>query len=1097
MTNVKAQQFWVSGPPPGIRESLLGSGLVKDSDIPPVTLELPKTGAKMIKGSTLARLSGIDKGERKHPHSSLTSLTSRPVMNPLQIPHPNVHNHPSTKSCRFAQQSSMLSTRKPIPHNPSTSSNGPFPFPTENLLSSSRPQSEIEKALIDPAKVPNSRKESQKLLRKFHELTENAEIEMRNSISPEEKSEAFQRLLASYFLLWNDVIKQIKSYNQDYSLMLIQIKSFYQKVLKQLPELSTQYESELSKLQTEYDNLFSAHQKLEEDMSTLKEKDELDTDKIMKLKNELGMMKKQLEGELQAKSDIAMQNEDFKSKMTESLYRLGKIQEIKKNLEAKIEEDEKEIADCHVQNKNLENLIKQYEEEGAGFRPLYTKAAEELNSVKEQFEIIQNELNLYKKRDNSKVEIGTDPIFTYDQIIKTSTSGTSNKKKIRGTPSTFIGQKNLSLNPSTTNETIHLSNKQTKEQNSTTNESMHLANKQTKEQNPSISTFKKGNTSQTSLVNKNDQKSNTSLVTDEENPTKEKRIPIKEKTTSQLPIKETKSAETIIPQSNSSIRFKLKPSLTQKPNDTPILLTEMPTSSLEHLKLEEIIGIQNNSKDSEEKQPESNQQKSSQQKQDDEQQTQEIVIEIQDDFNVSNALPDDYIQTVSELMEYKSMVSYVYKLLPFPYQYYMPENDDFIQLYSIPKDVQLRDFPWTLRTVLTIMRDGFNTISSFTNDVSFKTIIQNVLKNICRNEIIVDKIEASLMTSVIHFRKVSKTLEFFLKFVTSEYSITDFRLFNILFSMALPVLYPKVESITNDPDINDDSQSFTIHTSNVNKLSEIFLHIHEFPHDTLEKLIKTAPDQKYPRLVSFWDFAVEFTNIFNDMHKNFHISIRNCLALVGAMEINKVMKEHFFGFIRILFPCIQEKDIKELWRKVSISVGETDAELVEHFVFLDWIGDSQSIVESIINLPRNDKFEQTFKQMSLKNERLFNFIRRRYITFIPRLLQRLPLDITEKIAPYITKIRNSLLRCDLCGCCMFYRHILQTVDLLITQSNPFIVFSQALQNDEMDHMIEFLKLREKTASLSIGFEIIHDGDDEIAEKEKSQSEQNEQKSEIV
>ena len=45
----------------------------------------------------------------------------------------------------------------------------------------------------------------------------------------------------------------------------------------------------------------------------------------------------------------------------------------------------------------------------------------------------------------------------------------------------------------------------------------------------------------------------------------------------------------------------------------------------------------------------------------------------------------------------------------------------------------------------------------------------------------------------------------------------------------------------------------------------------------------------------------------------------------------------------------------------------------------------------------------------------------------------------------------------------------------------------------MDHLIEFLKLREKTASLSIGFEILqyNDDDDQTKEKQNEGNKENE------
>ena len=49
-----------------------------------------------------------------------------------------------------------------------------------------------------------------------------------------------------------------------------------------------------------------------------------------------------------------------------------------------------------------------------------------------------------------------------------------------------------------------------------------------------------------------------------------------------------------------------------------------------------------------------------------------------------------------------------------------------------------------------------------------------------------------------------------------------------------------------------------------------------------------------------------------------------------------------------------------MWKKISVSIGETDSLIVDHFVFLEWISDNVDVVENIVNLPRSDKFETLF-----------------------------------------------------------------------------------------------------------------------------------------
>jgi hypothetical protein len=184
-----------------------------------------------------------------------------------------------------------------------------------------------------------------------------------------------------------------------------------------------------------------------------------------------------------------------------------------------------------------------------------------------------------------------------------------------------------------------------------------------------------------------------------------------------------------------------------------------------------------------------------------------------------------------------------------------------------------------------------------------------------------------------------------------------------------------------------------------------------------------------------------------------------------------ISKSDFSGFIRILFPQIKDNEVKSMWYQICSSAGLNDAEKVDKHVLLDWIGDKSDIVKVIIGLPHCNGFETIFYQMDQKTEIMFNYIKTRYITFIPKIVPRLNNHICEQIVPSIFKLRNSLLRCDLSGSFTFYRYILQTVDLMITQENPFIIFTSSITNEEMDRLVEFMKYREKVAATSIGIEL--------------------------
>ena len=1000
MNNVESKQFWVSGPPVGLVESLVNSGLVNDTNLIAQPENVDNSPKKMIKEKTINRLSGLDKIDKK-PKGAKTSRTS---IGMLSIPKIDKKSETVTKSCRFA----MPSTKLTASMNPYKS---PFPLPSETLLNLSRPKSSLEEAILPGNKVPFSRKESQALLARLKEIEEDMRISNKACSTPEKQAEYYEKFLVSYFILMNDIILQLKTYNQDYSLMLIQIKSFFQELLSKLPKMQSDYEKEIAALKAQISSLTEEKRIVEEENKLVKASNSTYCETLAKLKNEVNKANDKIRDISQAKSDLEMENEDIKQKITEGIYRFGKMQELKKKLENDLKESKEETEEYKRQVNNLEAIVKKCEAEGAGFMPLYNKGCAEIARLKAELNDATAEIEEYKAKIRDRAEIGIDPVFSIDDLINTKPN--HQKKRQRGlTVSAKLYNKNLqSAGDGKLPKPTNLNIKQIK------------GNK-----NISVGNF------------------NVKSVEDMKPKVEEKRG---EK------LVHEKSKEVIIATESQAV-----------------LLTEMPAGSME------IIPISTDDDDGnvEEKPTEEGEEKKQKTPETpiraaSEENKKENVIQINDELQVSDNLPEDYFKVVSNKpIRSQSLISYVYKLLPSKYNFYNQVNDDFIRFGTLPKDAQLKDLSWTLRTVVAVMRDGINAVSGSIVDLTFKQIVFNVMRQYCSNDYIAMTNESCLMTSIIHYRSVSKTIEFFMKFETGEYSIANFKFFSVLFSLAIPTLYPKIETVTNDPDVSDDSLSFTIHTENVDKIAEMFLGVKTFPKERLVKLVKEAPNKEFPRLVSFWDFSINMIEMFNEMHRTFHLSIKNAMMVLGNHTLAKISKPDFLSFIRILFPRIDDDEIKRMWMNVSAAAGACNADEVSPYVFFDWIGDNNEIVDAIIKLPKCVDFDAKFKQMSQKSEHLFSFIKTRYITFIPKMILHLRDEVREKIMPSVFKMRNSILRCDLCGCFMFYRYFLQTIDLMETQNNPFIYFSPNVTNEEMDKLMEFMKLREKITAMSVDVE---------------------------
>lgn len=1004
---LRAEQFWIKGPPAGLRESIIGSGLVKDSKIAAqVNIKHPKTAQIRMTDDTLNRLSATKTAVK--PRRKL-SYTSHTVLEPMQRTNPQIA---ASNSCTFAEP----------PKRQPPDEMSPFPYPSENVLVPIK--TPFEEALLTE-KTATEREQSQDLLKKFNKILEELEYQKTQKLTPTQQAENYSNTLNAYYMLWNDVILKIKGYNKDYSMMLIQIKDFFQELLEKLPKLAKSYEKRLAEMQDQQNGLRQIIDQLNTQCEEYKRDIEIGQDKFVKMNNTLTLTRKQYEAENVEKTELLIRVEELKNKTDEATYRVGKLQEMRKTLEGKIEEYVTESDDLHNQIHQYEALVEKYEEEGAGFRPMYQKASEELNELKRKYEELEAELAEYKAHE-AKSDIGTDPVWT---ITDSSTKNKSDGGK-KGRARQISQSKN------------HLSTKK--------GDSVHS----------SVESFKLSDLTGSQSALRDD---------------------------SQRALLGNDSIAEISSDGSQILMTEMQLELpkSQEPSKpaTPLDLAKRNENNKSNESIASVKSTKStHSKDGEDKNINADQKEQTPAKEQTETpeappEQEQTVVEDEVFANIVDKLPPDYNPDEYIISQADTMVTYVYTLLPKKYdEYNIYAGADAFQLYAIPKDVQLKPFSWTLRYVITILRDGFEQIKSQTDDITFKAIIENVMMESHKNDAVVRRIEASLMTSVVHFRKVSKTMDFFIKFVIGEFSVTNFKFFNMLFSSSFSSIFPRVETITNDPDVEEDANAFTIHLSNCNRLATMFLKMNTLPKSIALKLVRMAPDKNYPMMVSFWDFATEMIYLFNSMHKNFHTSIRNCFKLVGVGDVEKIVFDNFVGFCLVIMPDSTDKSIKELWKTISLTVGEMNAYYIEYPYILQYFGENQAIVEAILSLPKNDAFDNQFKVMVNKNDRLYQFMKNRYISYIPQLKAAIKPVLLNKIMKFIFNIRNQMLKCDLSEAFMYYRHILQTVDLSITQANPYYIFPPTMSMSDVETLLNSMKAREKVTYFAVNVDLADDMD---------------------
>jgi hypothetical protein len=447
-------------------------------------------------------------------------------------------------------------------------------------------------------------------------------------------------------------------------------------------------------------------------------------------------------------------------------------------------------------------------------------------------------------------------------------------------------------------------------------------------------------------------------------------------------------------------------------------------------------------------------------------------------FTNLNLVPADYHVDESALNDNQTMITFIYRLLYFDVHENLFDQSDFFKIRPLPKNAKPKSFSWTLDHSIYILRNGFQYCSMESGkETSFNDIIHDVLAESGKSQIIIENMQANLMTSVLHYKSNSKTIAFFVKFANSEYSLTNFRFFNMLFSLVFNLIYPNIEEIISTPDLMSDSEYFLLHVSYVDKICQIFLKKDKFPDDKKKKLMKSAPNPNYPNLISFWDFASEMITMFNDMHKLFHETVKNVLLVIGTTDFQRISYDHYTYFMRTIDLEIKSKDLKNLWRKITIETGGEDVQYIQRNTLMKLICEDVEYAEKIFKLQIAATFPTNLSKSVDKQEPLYAYVRKRFTTFVPVLMKKISREMFKKVLPYYEKLRNAFINLDISTIFMFYRHILQMIDLLITQERPYIIINDDISAEQMQNVINEMIIREKITAGSVSITIEPDSED--------------------
>jgi hypothetical protein len=459
-----------------------------------------------------------------------------------------------------------------------------------------------------------------------------------------------------------------------------------------------------------------------------------------------------------------------------------------------------------------------------------------------------------------------------------------------------------------------------------------------------------------------------------------------------------------------------------------------------------------------------------------ESQTNSILEEQSSNKNVC-LLPPDYVFHENMFDDYieasPAYVTYVDRLFP------LPRIDGVARANFGSSEVsgEIKSLSWTLRQIVMICRNSFEVDSLTVLRTDFMELLTEVLKKSGKNEAIVEKLKANLLRSLIHWRENSFGVQFFFMFVTGEYTIPDFRFVNMLFSLCFEALYPPLDRFLIQSNLTDDFGGFLIHRHFFDKISGILLRIHPFPCNHLELVLNELPPRQYADLIPFWLFAREMINLFKDIHIRFHKQIRNIFQLVGGTDHDNVDRQTFPDFVRIVKPDIRESKIRDMWQTMILFDIGIDRPSIPIQVFVKFCGEYPGMSRSIEELPFLEDFNQTFQRMNGPMVTFFTFLRNRLTHFLPSFIIDCPADIHDAIMPYVRKMRNGFLLCDISTCNMCYRYIMQYLDLKLTQQNPFQIINTGITIEDVEKMISHTMMRETLASLLLKIQFGNESDE--------------------
>lgn len=900
------------------------------------------------------------------------------------------------------------------------------------------------------------RKEAMKLINDYHAML--ASLNLDDYQEPEQLSQNLAKAIEYTLFTFNKAIVDVRGFSEEHARLLNEVKLFYHKRIEQITEMSEYYTNAINSDKEELNKSRNEKFHLMED---IRERDAT----IQELQNNLDESVKRneiLNCTIQTSSDkldeALIAKDSLESELNSVMFRLSKSEEARNQAQQQAEATQEMLNSCRATIATQEVELTKYRTEGAGFRPLYLKASEDISHLKEEIEELNKQMeNMIEKQETVDEETQTDAL----------TSHKGNKEEI----STKSGSRKSRVRTQTTKRSPS----------------------QAIEGVPSEGT---------------------------KSPAEHKTRLSAESSTAQLPERPKKTnrefSGPIVP---SSISFSVTASGDGNPHDhlnpqqmnISALINSNKTSSVEIMDVRPPIptritnkihkdNIQQAASDKDLPSATDNHQEkkveNTEDKPENEEQPQQETEDIpkpediyeaketpvnEDNHVVANLnkpseavqkLPTDYKINHEHLVAGPTLMNAIYRLLPLKLNsMLMTSPSHYMESVLSQQKAQAKPYNWVLQHVLDFFL-SFSKSDQLDNvDIDPVTLFKHELFEKYKLQALSNKIFSDIVQTAQYYKVGSNCVSFFLQFLLQEFTIVDFKFFNVLFNLGTDFIYPSVGEVVNNPDLVPEQPQFLIHIDICQYfVSTLFNHNKSLDFEKMRVETKYSP---HPDLVDFFSFATQMLMIFRTVHQQFHIQVRNLLTLVGWAQSVEISQPLFADFFIIVNPFIEDTEINKFWQrfKVEIQMSSKHSKVINQSSFIHFCSDFPDISNSILSLPNVQSFDRAFYSLPPPLQVFLTFIKKRFTSYIRKVQMILPETLRDITKPIVIKIRNSLIRCDVQTSLTFYRHFLQIVDLKLTEKTPYVTFAPNVSLETIEQLIKMMKEREELAADLLSDEI--------------------------